>query len=170
MKLTDLRFVHRSEPSPGAVYVDHRVWQVLQYCRDGEWMDVPVEGATGEQTPLEAARKIIDANEDPNAVKPTEVWLPAVWPDTPALIDRLELLRAKTNEILQGIKQRSIDGMINWTDLKCVSAECVLDNYGDVIFRVLVTEAAPGNVELAGRIIADLDASGHLVTEVLFEW
>lgn len=67
----------------------------------------------------------------------------------------LEKLRHDVQVIIESIAEKNksdySDEAINWADLICVETSKVMNNYGNVYYRVLIEEAAPAcpNLQLA---------------------
>jgi hypothetical protein len=60
---------------------------------------------------------------------------------------------------------------VNWSDLRCTSAEyCVEDDCGDNGYWVLIEGAAPDNAELVDFIDDELSMKGYWGVEISLEW
>ena len=86
-------------------------------------------------------------------------------------IDQLKELRAACNSALEQIKASDArpSGAINWADLRCVSAEWVIDDSGAEFPQVFIEEAEPGALELCSAIAAALEGRWPGV-RVVAEW
>jgi hypothetical protein len=59
---------------------------------------------------------------------------------------------------------------VNWSDLRCISAEYFVNDCGDSGYRVLIEEAAPDNAEIVDFIDDELSMKGYFGVEIGLEW
>lgn len=91
-------------------------------------------------------------------------------------MDYLKKLYDDCNEIVKKIalEQPHMGGGINWADLRCVSAESVVEYWGGPetteSHRVVIEEASPEATELHKAIYLALIEKGHVGVQVTTEW
>ena len=89
-------------------------------------------------------------------------------------------LRAKTNEILKDLQDKSRKDLdlyykwysepVNWTDLRCVEARRIVNDEGFEYWEVIVSKAAPEADKLREWVCDKLKESGHGDIGVVTEW
>jgi hypothetical protein len=88
----------------------------------------------------------------------------------------LKKLYDDCNEVVKGIKDAKlpIGGAINWADLRCVSAERVVEYCGDLdtfeSYRVCISEVSPDAAEFQKQVALKLVEKGHAGVQVATEW
>lgn len=86
-------------------------------------------------------------------------------------VEKLQDLRAATNEVLFEIKKNKFTSPVNWGDLFCSEALWVLNHYGEARAQVIIEEAAPeGNEKLHSIVVVELEKRGWPNVEVFTEW
>lgn len=91
-------------------------------------------------------------------------------------MDYLKKLYDDCNEIVRGIKDAKlpIGGAINWSDLRCVSAERVVEYCGGLetfeSYRVCIEEVSPNATEFQKKVALGLVEKGHVGVQVALEW
>jgi len=83
----------------------------------------------------------------------------------------LALLQADTNNILNGLDKKQIEGAINWADLSCTEARLVITGDGKAHWQVIIEEASPEANNLKAEV-SDQLSNLHWTpyVEVLTEW
>lgn len=83
----------------------------------------------------------------------------------------LKTLKSTTDQILDGLQEtKPIEGAINWSDLHCVCAECIVDDGGYVRYRVEIEEASPDETALQVWVAKALCDLLGVDVEVVTEW
>lgn len=90
-------------------------------------------------------------------------------------MDYLKKLYDDCNEVVREIAARGDGkGPVNWASLRCVSAEHVVEYWGDPVtaegYRVVIEEASPDATEIQGEIGLALIERGHVGVNVATEW
>lgn len=86
-------------------------------------------------------------------------------------IGKLTKLRNDTDAVISEIEHGDpINEAINWADLRCVEARCVLTDQGDQYLEVIIEEASPDAAKLQDAIRGGLERKGWEGVVVVTEW
>ena len=86
------------------------------------------------------------------------------------IVETLRRLHAAVDNIIAKMTYADFPGAINWGDLGCKDALIGVDEDRRLCYRVVVEEAAPGEVAFCRHIERELAVLGWPNVEVTTEW
>ncbi len=86
------------------------------------------------------------------------------------IVERLQVLKQTTDEILDRCKPGDFNEAINWGDLKCFGAYYRVDLEGDESWQVVIDECSPDCELLPAHVSHSLETLGFSAVEVRCEW